>query len=220
MANLDTIQKPNNTKDHGYTQDDRFKLLLNTSDWNALPKAVRKRFSKRVRGGGSVVYVGEVTNFERHFLGKLLALALRPLGAPLPLHSDVGTPSVVSVTEDVRTGGQIWTRLYAHKKGFPQIVHSAKRFQGATGLEEYIGFGLSIALRVCVKGESLAFESAGYFCRLFGRTIKLPRTLAPLDLVVKHTACGPEQFQFSLDLKAPIVGRLIYQEGHYREEKL
>ena len=121
--------------------DLRFRALLDDEDWNALPEAVRRRFSKRLSGGATAVYVGTITAARMSLPGRLLAEALRVVGAPLPLRRDVGVPSVVTVTEDVATGGQFWTRLYANRTSFPQVIHSAKRFSGPTGLEEYIGFG-------------------------------------------------------------------------------
>ena len=75
----------------------------------------------------------------------------------------MNVPSVVTVTEDMATGGQIWTRLYARRNGFPQIIHSSKRFSGPTGLEEYLGRGLSVALRVRVRGDAFVFCSDGRF---------------------------------------------------------
>lgn len=219
MADLKTAWEPKERLEAATVYDDRFKKLLSETEWRQLPKAVQNRFSKRVKGGETIVYIGEVTEMKTSALGKLLAQILRPLGAPLPLSSDVGTPSVVSVTEDVTTGGQIWTRLYANKTRFPQMVHSAKRFRGPTGLEEYIGGGLSVALRVCVRSARLRFESAGYCLRLFGKTIRLPRALVPLDLVVTHEALSRERFKFSLDLRAPFFGTLIHQVGLYREER-
>ncbi len=87
------------------------------------------------------------------FAGWLLAHAARLIGGPLPLSRDAHTPSVVTVTEDVAAKGQHWTRLYARKRGFPQVVHSSKRFQGPTGLEEYVGCGVGMALTIHVEAH-------------------------------------------------------------------
>ncbi|MEM8798258.1 MAG: DUF4166 domain-containing protein [Pseudomonadota bacterium] len=199
--------------------DGRFQDLLTKEEWENLPEPVQKRFSRRVKGGATIVYVGKIRVMKMNRLGRVLTNLLRPFGAPLPLYCDVGTPSVVSVTEDASTGGQIWTRLYANRHGFPQMVHSAKRFSGPTGLEEYIGYGVSIALKVRARGKRLSFESAGFYCKLFGKKIRIPRALMPLDLVVTHEACGRDWFTFSLNLTAPLFGTLIYQEGLYGEEQ-
>ncbi len=54
-------------------------------------------------------------------------------------------PAVVSVTEEAAKGGQFWTCPYGRARGFHQVIHSSKRFAGATGLEEYLGRGFGIA---------------------------------------------------------------------------
>ncbi len=198
--------------------DLRFRALLEEDDWNALPEAVRRRFSKRLSGGATAVYVGTITATRMSWPGRLLAEALRVVGAPLPLRRDVGVPSVVTVTEDVATGGQIWTRLYANRTSFPQVIHSAKRFGGPTGLEEYIGFGISMALKVTVRNGALVFESAGYLLRIGRISVCLPSWLDPGRLEVRHTDLGDGRFEFSLHLVHPMFGELIYQSGLYREE--
>ena len=40
--------------------DHRFRALLPDDDWGRLPLAIRRRFCKRLAGGATVVYVGEV----------------------------------------------------------------------------------------------------------------------------------------------------------------
>jgi hypothetical protein len=207
-------------KSHNDLLDERFQALLSKQAWTELPLAVQRRFSKRVSGGESVVYVGKITKMRMSWLGQALANLLRLVGAPLPLKADVGSSTVVSVTEDSTQGGQIWTRLYANRHGFPQAVHSVKRFSGHTGLEEYIGFGLNMALNTRVVEQVLHFESAGYVLGVFGRRFKLPRVLAPLDLVVKHDDAGVAGFVFSLRVTNPLFGELIFQEAIYHEESL
>ena len=101
--------------------DLRFRNLLPRDDWAALPAAIRHRFSKRVAGGATVIYAGEVVATELTFAGWVAAQLARLVGSPLPRWRDAHVPAVVSVTEDVRSGGQIWTRVYARKGGFPQV---------------------------------------------------------------------------------------------------
>src|SRR6266536_3319865 len=132
--------------DHALS-DLRFRALLSDEKWDQLPWRIRRRFSKRLSAGDTAIYIGEIVEAYLSKAGWLLAHGLRLIGGPLPTSRDVNVSTVVSVTEDMRTGGQIWTRLYARRKGFPQIIHSAKRFEGSTGLEEYIGFGIGMRLR-------------------------------------------------------------------------
>ena len=128
--------------------DTRFKDLLGEAAWKSLPKAIRARFSRHVEAGKSVIYKGVITEMRMSRIGKIFANACRIIGAPLPLEIlPKGSASVVTVTEDKASGGQFWTRTYNRSKGFPQIIHSSKRFHGETGLEEYIGASLSMELR-------------------------------------------------------------------------
>ncbi len=198
--------------------DLRFRNLLPADEWAALPAATRARFSKRVTDGKAVVYIGRLTEMTMNRTGRILAHALRIIGAPLPVCEDINVPSVVSVTEDVANGGQVWTRLYANNTRFPQVIHSAKRFGGPTGLEEYVGCGIAMALNVRVADETLYFESAGYYLKFGKWRLRLPQFMTPGDLQVTHADKGNGTFEFGLLLRHRVLGTLLRQVGCYREE--
>jgi hypothetical protein len=165
----------------------------------------------------AVTYVGTIVESRRTLIGKLLTELCRLIDAPLPLDADVAVPAVVTVTEDGAGGGQFWTRLYGRARGFPQVIHSSKRFAGPTGLEEYLGHGFGIALTVSADEAALHFHSDHYFLALGGRRLRLPRWLAPGALTISHVDKGGEWFAFVLALHHPLFGELIHQTGLFCE---
>lgn len=197
--------------------DFRFRALLGEAAWQSLPEAVRARFSHRYDEGRTVAYAGIVDAIRISLPGLVVARLVRLLGGPLPMHRDTGVPTVVTITEDVPTGGQIWSRLFARRAGFPQVIHSAKRFSGPTGLEEVVGLNIGMALRVGVNARGITFSSAGYFWQIRGRRVPVPRWLTPGDLVVTHEDGGGGTFRFTLRLVHPLFGELVDQVATYRE---
>jgi hypothetical protein len=197
--------------------DLRFRALVADAAWTQLPAAVRQRFSKRLAAGHTVVYVGEILQTRMSGLGRWLARAARVIGSPFPTFCDANIPSVVTVSEDGTSGGQIWTRLYLRRNGLPQVIHSRKRFAGPTGLEEYVGHGVGVALTVVVERRSLIFRSHHYFFQAFGVRVRLPKWLTPGALSVTHAECGDDTFSFSFDLTHPKFGALIRQYAIFRE---
>jgi hypothetical protein len=197
--------------------DLRFRALLPDDDWKRLPPATRQRFSKRLADGHTAVYVGEVIEIGFNRIGWWLAQMARLIGGPLPISTDTHVPSIVTVTEDAATSGQIWTRIYARRNGFPQVIHSSKRFAGPTGLEEYLGFGVGMALRIVVDGEDLLFRSAGYFVQAGRLKFWLPAFLTPGALTVTHSDLGGGEFQFALEIVHPRFGMLVRQSAVFRE---
>lgn len=199
-------------------KDTRFSALLGAGKWQELPAAVRARFGKRVRGGESVTYQGVVTEMRLNWAGRVLAHAARLVGAPLPYDMDsVGQPAVVTVTEDIAGDGQFWIRQYGRKAGFPQVVHSSKRFAGPTGLEEYIGFGIGMALRIEAEDTALLFKSDHYFIELLRIRLRLPRAISPGALVIGHHDLGAGRFNFSLRLQSRLCGDMIVQNAEFRD---
>jgi hypothetical protein len=197
--------------------DVRFRVLLPKSDWAALSPAVRRRFSKRLAGGRTAIYVGEVQEAWTSRAGWLLVQALRLIGGPLPVSRDTHLPSVVSVTEDMVGGGQVWTRLYARRRGFPQVIHSAKRFAGPTGLEEHVGCGVGMTLGVSVEAGALVFRSCWYFVDVGGWRLILPRWATPGTLTVRHIEAAGGRFVFTLEIVHPRLGPLVCQSVVFEE---
>ena len=217
MARLNVLERTATPAPSPSLGDLRFRALLAPEEWAALPAPVRARFSKRLKGGDSVVYVGEVAETAITRLGRLFAQAARLIGGPLPLFDEVGIAAIVTVTEDGPSGGQVWTRIYARRHGFPQVIHSAKRFAGATGLEEYVGCGIGMALTVHVEDGVLLFRSAGYFVQLGRARLRLPALLVPGALTVTHRDLGEGHFLFGLDIVHPLFGRIVHQTAIFRE---
>jgi transposase InsO family protein len=58
------------------------------ADWVSLPPSIRRRFSRRLADGETVVYVGEILEARLSRAGWLLAQLLRLIGAPLPTARD------------------------------------------------------------------------------------------------------------------------------------
>ncbi|MEO1161476.1 MAG: DUF4166 domain-containing protein, partial [Pseudomonadota bacterium] len=181
---------------------------------------IRARFAKRLRQGRSIAYQGVVTRMQMNGAGFCLAQAARLIGAPLPYDiRSVDQPAVVVVTEDVATNGQFWIRQYGRRGAFPQTVYSSKRFHGPTGLEEYIGFGIGMALNIEATPAALLFKSDHYFLQLFGMRMRLPGWLSPGALVIGHHELGNNRFTFTLSLRSRLFGNLITQEAVFRDAK-
>jgi len=216
VSRISRLPAPNPSSDI-LLDDNRFHALLSDADWGRLPLAIWRRFSKRHADGKTVVYVGEVdvSGFSR--IGWWLAQLARLVGGPLPTGSETGVPMIVTVTEDAASGGQIWTRICARKSGFPQVIHSSKRFAGPTGLEEYVGYGISMALRISVEREALVFRSVHYAFQVGPWRYQLPPWLTPGDLTVTHSDLGSGAFRFTLEIVHPRFGRLLRQSAKFLE---
>lgn len=217
MRKADILGEDSSSRGGPPLGDPRFRALLGAADWERLPSEVRRRFAQRLAGGDTITYVGQVLETRMSRFGWVLAQLARVIGAPFPTRRDGLTPAIVSVTEDTATGGQIWTRVYARRGGFPQVIHSAKRFAGPTGLEEHVGHGVGVALTVDGDRRALHFRSCHYFVEIFGRRIVLPDWLAPGRLTVSHVGCCPTWFLFVLELRHRLFGQLIRQTALFSE---
>ena len=201
----------------GGLADLRFRALLPADQWLSLPGTVKRRFSKRLGCGQVALYAGRIVETRFNRMGWMLAQTMRLLGGPLPLSRDVNTTAVVSVGEDPK-GGQLWTRLYHRNEGFPQMINSAKRFAGNTGLEEHIGSGIGMALAVSAVRNGLEFTSDHYFWEIASIRLKLPGWLTPGLTRVRHIDRGSGKFDFILQVEHPVFGELLYQQAEFQDQ--
>jgi hypothetical protein len=195
--------------------DLRFRTLIGEEAWARLPEPVRRRFSKCLAPEEAIVYRGQVVETELSRCGRILSFLTRAIGAPLPLTNGGRGPALVIVTEDERLGGQSWTRIYTRAGRRPQTVHSAKRFRGPSGLEEYVGYGIGMALRVAVEDSALMFRSDHYFLTVGAWRLRLPQLLVPGEMCITHRDEGQGSFSFSLRLTHRRLGCLVYQRAHF-----
>lgn len=219
-ANADaplSVRREREVEDGDALYDYRFRRLVPRGDWDALPAAVRRRFSKRLSGTASATYSGEIVWTRLSGAGWLLAQFCRLIGAPLPLGASGPAPAAVVVSEDMASGGQCWTRLYGRARGYPQLIHSAKQFAGPTGLEEHIGGGFGMALTVRAEGDALVFASDHYFWRIGRIRLRLPHWLAPGATQVVHRDLGGGRFAFDLRVDHPLFGMLVDQHALFRD---
>lgn len=97
------------------------------------------------------------------------------------------------------------------------MIHSSKRFCGPTGLEEYVGRGIGVALRVAVEDEALHFLSDHYFLSAGRLRLRFPRWLSPGRLRVSHIDCNHGCFAFVLAVDHPLLGELVRQTALFQE---
>lgn len=197
--------------------DVRFRALLGEEAWGRLPEAVRRRFSKRLSAGEMALYQGEVVSTRLSIAGKALSLLTRIIGAPLPTMDGATGPAVVTVTEDARLGGQRWLRLYERPGRKPQLIQSTKRFRGETGLEEYVGAGIGMQLKVSVEDRALVFRSARYVLEAGLVRVMLPRWLAPGSMTIVHRQEADGRFSFGLRLEHALFGVLLDQVAYFKD---
>lgn len=197
--------------------DVRFRALVGEEGWGRLPPAVQRRFSKRLAPGAVLLYPGEVIEMRLSLWGRALSFLARAIGAPLPLEDGMAGGATVAVMENPRLGGQSWTRMYARRGRFPQVISSVKCFAGPTGLEEHVGCGIGMSLSVSEAEGALVFRSVGYFLA-FGRLrVPLPRLVTPGDMEIVHRDEGGGAFLFTLALRHRRLGLLVSQTARFRD---
>lgn len=195
----------------------RFRNLVGETGWTELPEAVRRRFSKSIAAGDIVRYTGLVAETQLSAAGRILAMLAWVIGSPLPKHDGATGAVTVTVTGNGPDGTQTWTRTYAVPGRAPQVICSEKRFRGETGLEEYVGGGIGMALDVTSEKGALTFRSRFYFFEWGPLRFRIPRWMSPGDMLIVHREEADGEFSFRLTLSHPALGLVLYQLALFRD---
>ncbi len=198
-------------------QQTQFSKLLPTRDWLSLPPAIRRRFASPLKPNESALYHGHVIETKISAIGLIIAHCARFFGSPLPFERGATKVATVRVTASANKSGQCWTRLYERQGKFPHVSHSFKRFAGKTGLEEYMGYGLGIGLKMHVEESALVFQSAFYFIQFLGQKITIPSAFFIGTIKLIHKEKTPTSFSITFQLKHPLFGLLIHQKIFFHD---
>ena len=194
-----------------------YQRLLGADAWARLPRTVRHRFDHPSLR--EVSYVGCFETVEASFAGRCLAILCRYLGVPLVALVGENVPALVRVYGD-RAGGSVWERSYYFANRPSRTVRSAKRLERDNTLVECLGLGLRMRLTLAVVGTELHFRSDGYYWDCLGFRVPLPRRWLPGETLVVHRDEGDGWFRFILSIEHPLLGRIAYQNGLFRDPEV
>jgi hypothetical protein len=96
----------------------RFRALLSVSDWERLPLATRRRFSKRLADGHTAVYVGEVIEVSFSQIGWWVAQIAGLIGGPLRIPAALLHLAAGDFADEMLLGGQRVVPNKALSSGF------------------------------------------------------------------------------------------------------
>jgi hypothetical protein len=192
-----------------HSRNDTIQRIIGARAWLSLPAPVRARFERVT----PVVYAGDAET-RMNIAGRLLAIILLPLGAPLPVLSG---RRKMAVHVGMAGGGMSWTRMYRGPAGLAFQVRSIKRLSEDGRLFECCAGGWTMLLDVLAEQGSLVFRSRAFYWRFGNISLQLPQWLSPGAAEVRHTECGHGAFRFTLSFDHPWFGRTVWQEGVFHD---
>ena len=193
-----------------------YRRLLGEKGWRRLHPDIRQRFSLP-RVHRRVTYRGTMHEIYLSPAGRLLASACRLIGTPLALHSGTEVPMEVRVYPDDELGGMTWDRYYLYPDKKTNRVRSTKVIQPDCGMIEVVGCGFGMHLHVYERERALVFESRRFFWQFGALRVPIPSLLTPGKTIVRQSALDHGSFEFSLDVRHPLLGLVFYQVGTFFE---
>jgi hypothetical protein len=183
--------------------------------WSAVPLNVRARFDHDPVPGAVVSYRGVMSRVACSPAGKLLGWLLQRTGALMP-HEGCDVPVEIEVWTDATTGAVHKRRTYRFANQRPFVFRSRMERQADGRLVEHVGGGFGMYVRVCADPLGLRFREGGYFLQLAGLRVPIPWLLGLGQVELVHADVDEAQFDVSIEIAHPLLGRLFSQAGRFR----
>lgn len=193
-----------------------YRRLIGEKSWHRLHPDIQRRFALP-QAHRSVTYRGTMHEVYLSRAGRLLAFVCRLIGTPLALYPGRNVPMKVDVYPDPELPGMTWDRHYLYRHRRTNRVRSTKCILPETGLVEVVGCGFGMHLKIFERERALVFESRRFFWQSGGLRIPIPSLLTPGKTVVRQRALDDGSFEFSLDVRHPLLGQVFYQIGNFIE---
>jgi hypothetical protein len=196
-----------------------FERLIGREGWRRLAPEIRARFSEKPQAGRPIRYAGTMQTVQCSAAGLLLAQLCRLIGTPFAPYRGEGIPVAISLHHAGLAGAIIWRREYRYPARATVHVQSTKLIAPGGALEECVGYGLGMRLKVFESAGELHFLSQHYFWRVLGRRIRLPHLFSPGTAHVIHRDLGDGRFRFIMSFRHRLFGSLFYQDGVFAREE-
>lgn len=194
-----------------------YRALLGEKAWCRLHPAIRKRFAENTYQQ-SVTYTGMMSDVYSSIAGRALAQFCRVVGTPLALHNGRNIPCKVEVYSNGKLQGMTWDRRYYFPGGKVNRVKSTKCISPESGLIEVVGCGFGMQLKIYEQDAALFFSSTEFFWQIGRFRIAIPDFLTPGHTIVSQRAIDDRNFEFTLNVNHPILGKVFYQAGVFKKE--
>jgi hypothetical protein len=194
-----------------------FAQAVGAAGWRRLAPDIRRRFTEKPEPHRAIRYLGIMQRVECSWAGLVLAQICRLVGTPFAPHRGRNVPVAITLSANPGNGAILWERDYRYPDHPAALIRSEKRMMANGVLHECVGAGFGMRLAVYEENGALHFKSERYFWGCGGWRMPLPGLLSPGTAHVIHQDLGDGSFRFVMTIRHPLLGRLFYQDGIFRQ---
>lgn len=188
--------------------------------WERLHPDIRARFTL-APGKTQQSFNGIMHEVDRSLIGWLIAKLIAFVRI-LPAQRARNVPfefNLQPAPNPAHDSAWIKQRIYRFRGGDFEFRSMMRIAENGELIEQFpYGLGMKITLGAeGDNGDTLYFRDAGYFLRLGGARVPLPRWLTVGRFTLAHKNIDRERFSVEISLDHPLFGKLFHQYGKFRE---